>query len=52
MQRLSQLGATILGLLVLAQPALAFCGFYVTKADTHSTRHPKWCWCATTTEPL
>jgi hypothetical protein len=27
-------GATILGLLVLAQPAAAFCCFYVTKADT------------------
>ena len=34
MRRLSQLGATILGLLALAQPASAFCGFYVTKADT------------------
>lgn len=34
MQRLSQFGATILGLLALAQPASAFCGFYVTKADT------------------
>ena len=33
-QRLSQFGATILGLLALAQPASAFCGFYVTKADT------------------
>lgn len=34
MRQLSQLGATILGLLALAQPASAFCGFYVTKADT------------------
>ena len=34
MQRLLQGGATILGLLALAQPASAFCGFYVTKADT------------------
>ena len=34
MRRLSQLGATILGLLALAPPASAFCGFYVTKADT------------------
>ena len=34
MRRLSQLGATSLGLVALAQPASAFCGFYVTKADT------------------
>jgi hypothetical protein len=34
MRQLYQLGATILGLLALAQPASAFCDFYVTKADT------------------
>ena len=34
MRQLSQLAATILGLLARAQPASAFCGFYVTKADT------------------
>ena len=34
MRQLSQLGATILGLLALAQPASAFCGFYVSKADS------------------
>jgi len=34
MRRLSQLGVTILRLVALAQPASAFCGFYVSKADT------------------
>ncbi len=29
-----QLGLAVLGVVALAQPAAAFCGFYVTKADT------------------
>ena len=34
MQRVLRLGLAILGVVALAQPASAFCGFYVTKADT------------------
>ena len=34
MRQLLRLGVTVLGLVAFAQPAAAFCGFYVTKADT------------------
>ena len=34
MQRFIRNGALVLGIVTFAQPAAAFCGFYVTKADT------------------
>ena len=34
MRRVLQLGLAVLGVVAFAQPAAAFCGFYVTKADT------------------
>ena len=34
MQRFIRNGALVLGIVVFAQPAAAFCGFYVSKADT------------------
>ena len=34
MRRVLQLGLAVLGVVAFAQPAAAFCGSYVTKADT------------------